>query len=127
MSDRLYRVNSDRQPEAFWAVPIDAEDGLGGFALRIYRLDGQEIPWNRSPIDLMKCVGDFSSQAELQELMLPYWISHAILRLQEVLEGQFSRTRAAERALHRTPAINAIWILRATPEELHSWAATLAE
>jgi hypothetical protein len=134
MTRYLYTIEPvpDR-PDIVWAsVPIPIERfqtanfplKTAAFGAEPITLDGEVAPRHHGAITVLSPVGSYEDSKGLLHLITPLLVSRAIDRISE--ETAFTRwRRSIKELLHRRPLENALWILRATPEELQSWAETL--
>jgi hypothetical protein len=127
----------DRPDIAWVALPIDPRAvnfgpspfnrKVVGDGVQCYSLDGEEVPGHRKGVTVLQAVGSFETPAELITLITPMLVEKASLRIDELgIIAHGTPAWSAGNALRKLPYETSCWILRATPEELQSWAETLA-
>lgn len=126
----LYKITAAKEfPDARWATAMNIRHAMGfrELVLELMDLFGNGIlAENVSLHDLqpLSSVGSFETKTEMLDLITPFLVEEARAKIQSI-RGYNRRVRA-NIALDRQPWTNACWVLKATPEELQSWADTLA-
>lgn len=115
----LYRISSEKEPRAAWAAIDDVTR-----MIQIMDLTGEEVPWDGGPLEFQTSVGAFSKPAELIDLITPTLVDKATEKLKENI-GYTQCFFMTKFMLRKQPYENAVWILKATPEELQEWATSL--
>jgi hypothetical protein len=134
MTRYIYTIEPvpDRPDIAWVSVPIPIERfQTANFPLKTavfgaepITLDGEVAPRYHGAITVLSPVGSYDDSKRLLDLITPLLVARAIDRISE--DTAFTRWRwSIDEVLHRRPLENALWVLRATPEELQSWAETL--
>jgi hypothetical protein len=134
MTRYLYTIEPiPERPDIVWvSLPMTIENWpqtllgrrVSGDGVTCITLDGEAAPRHHGAITVLSPVGSHEDSSGLLNLITSLLVSRAIDRISE--ETAFTRwRRSIDEVLHRRPLENALWILRATPEELHSWAETL--
>jgi hypothetical protein len=144
MRRELCRIVGPPEPSgAFWAIKTprmadastaDRQDSVQtGWDLSFLDLAGNNLPaqhWNiMAPLpESLQAVGSFETPAELMDLITPTLVEKAKIRLdQETTYMPLDHAVAVGKAIQKYPTYeNAVWILRAIPEQLRSWAASLS-
>jgi hypothetical protein len=134
MTRYLYTIEPiPERPDIVWvSLPMTIENWpqtllgrrVSGDGVTCITLDGEAAPRHHGAITVLSPVGSHEDSSGLLNLITSLLVSRAIDRISE--ETAFTRwRRSIDEVLHRRPLENALWILGATPEELHSWAETL--
>jgi hypothetical protein len=136
MTRYLYTIEPipDR-PDIVWAsVPIPIEKfhvtfsafRTATFGAEPITLDGEVAPRHHSAITVISPVGSYEDIKGLMDLITPLLVKMATKRIP--FDSITSRQiLTIESALARRPFENSLWILKATHEELQSWAETLGK
>jgi hypothetical protein len=88
------------------------------------KLDGEVAPHHHGAITVLSPVGSYEDSKGLLDLITPLLVEMATKRI-PFDSIPWMWIDAIGSALSRRPFENALWILKATPEELQSWAETL--
>jgi hypothetical protein len=126
------------RPDIVWAaLPIDPNAvnpspinrKVVGDGVQCYSLDGEEVPGHRKGVDILSTVGSFETSAELIAIITPVLVEKAKIRLdRETSYMPLDHAIAVGKEIRKYPTYeNAVWILKATPEELRAWADSLSQ
>lgn len=67
---------------------------------------------------------EITAENTVEKAMTPFLIECSLKKIEDHLAGRLKE--ASGKAIEKLPYENSLWILKATPEELESWAITLA-
>lgn len=123
----------DRPDIAWMILPDDPTAGstpaLGrkavGDGVTMLSIDGERVEPHRRGVTPLATVGSFETPAEMIDLILPRIVRDA----KKKLSGEFPPgilMDVSVKAIDREPWTNSLWVLKAHPRELESWADTLA-
>lgn len=105
-------------------VKIDGWATTGAGPIQAFDLFGEPVAFGA--VSLLDPVGSFETPAQMIDLMTPTLVQKAREKLMGEFREHGSPFSVAAISLGKQPYLNACWILKATPEELRSWAETLA-
>jgi hypothetical protein len=145
MTNTLYRIeerHQDQKEKAFWVIGIphwaDASIHERGdhrvivemelTTLDVYGsiLGERYIPPSGNPTDGLVSVGNFQNMRQFLDIITPTLMEMATFRLTQFFRNGDHVHSAIEKHLNRSPYENACWILKSSPDELQSWASTIA-
>jgi hypothetical protein len=136
MTRYLYTIEPiPERPDIVWvSLPMTIENWpqtllgrrVSGEGVTCITLDGEAAPRHHGAITVLSPVGSHDDSKGLLNLITPLLVEMAREKVKEkFLFCSAPREQQIGRLLERIPYETSIWILRATPEELQSWAETI--